>query len=93
MKKLSKKAKSVSEALDTRLTCRAFTDKAPKKETLVDILERAKRAPSGGNLQPWRIWVVSGDPLKKFIADIANKIKESPMGAVSYTHLTLPTKA
>ncbi len=41
MKKLSKKAKSVSEALDTRLTCRAFTDKAPKKETLVDILERA----------------------------------------------------
>ena len=80
MKKLSKKATSVSEALDTRLTCRAFTDKTPKKETLIDILERAKRAPSGGNLQPWRIWVVSGDPLKKFIADIANKIKESPMG-------------
>ena len=80
MKKLSKKATSVSEALDTRLTCRAFTNKVPEKSVIIDLLEKAKRAPSGGNLQPWKIWVVSGNPLKDFIEDVANKIKENPMG-------------
>ena len=67
MKKLSKKAATVSEALDTRLTCRAFTSKVPEKRLIIDLLEKAKRAPSGGNLQPWKIWVVSGNPLKDFI--------------------------
>ena len=80
MKKLSKKATSVSEALDTRLTCRAFTNKVPEKSVIIDLLEKAKRAPSGGNLQPWKIWVVSGNPLKDFIEDVAHKIKENPMG-------------
>tara|TARA_A100001037_G_C15066055_1_gene597106 strand:- start:665 stop:1360 length:696 start_codon:yes stop_codon:yes gene_type:complete len=80
MKKLSKKAVTVSEALDTRLTCRAFTNKVPEKRVIIDLLEKAKRAPSGGNLQPWRIWVVSGNPLKNFIEDVAYKIKENPMG-------------
>ena len=80
MKKLSKKATTVSEALDTRLTCRAFTNKVPEKRLIIDLLEKAKRAPSGGNLQPWKIWVVSGNPLKDFIEDVAHKIKENPMG-------------
>ena len=80
MKKLSKKAATVSEALDTRLTCRAFTNKVPEKTVIIDLLEKAKRAPSGGNLQPWKIWVVTGNPLKDFIEDVANKIKENPMG-------------
>ena len=80
MKKLSKKASTVSEALDTRLTCRAFTNKVPEKGVIIDLLEKAKRAPSGGNLQPWKIWVVSGNPLKDFIEDVAHKIKENPMG-------------
>lgn len=80
MKKLSKKAATVSEALDTRLTCRAFTNKVPEKSVIIDLLEKAKRAPSGGNLQPWKIWVVSGNPLKDFIEDVAHKIKENPMG-------------
>jgi len=29
-----------------------------------DILERAGRAPSGGNLQPWRVDALSGAPLE-----------------------------
>ena len=80
MKKLSKKAATVSAALDTRLACRAFTNKVPEKRLIIDLLEKAKRAPSGGNLQPWKIWVVSGNPLKGFIKDVAHKIKENRMG-------------
>ena len=80
MKKLSKKASTVSEAIDTRLTCRAFTNELPNKNIITSIIERAKRAPSGGNLQPWRMWVVSGQPLEEFKKDIAEKIKDNPMG-------------
>ena len=80
MKKLSKKASTVSEAIDTRLTCRAFTNELPNRNIITSIIERAKRAPSGGNLQPWRIWVVSGQPLEEFKKDIAEKIKDNPMG-------------
>ena len=64
------KSSSVSEALDTRLTCRAFLDKVINKDTVFDILNKARRAPSGGNLQPWRVWAISGDPLKEFKNDI-----------------------
>ena len=80
MNKLSEKALTVSEAIDTRLTCRAFTNKLPSKDIIVSIIERAKRAPSGGNLQPWRMWVVSGEPLEDFKKDIAKKLKDNPMG-------------
>ena len=80
MKKLSKKASTVSEAIDTRLTCRAFTNELPNRNIITSIIERAKRAPSGGNLQPRRMWVVSGQPLEEFKKDIAEKIKDNPMG-------------
>lgn len=57
----------VSEAIRTRKTCRAFLDKPVEKEIIVDILEKAKRSPSGGNLQPWRVYVVTGSVMKKII--------------------------
>jgi nitroreductase len=50
----------VTQALKARISIRAYTS-APVPETLVrDILEAARWAPSGGNLQPWRVIAVSG---------------------------------
>ena len=74
------KSKSVSEALDTRLTCRDFLDKEINKDIIFNILDKARRAPSGGNLQPWRVWAVSGEPLKEFKQDIKKKAIENPRG-------------
>ena len=74
------KSNSVSEALDTRLTCRAFLDKEINKDTIFDILNKARRAPSGGNLQPWRVWAISGDPLKEFKNEIRDKASQNPRG-------------
>jgi len=51
---------NVSEALRARVSIRAFK-RDPVPEALVrDILDDARFAPSGGNLQPWRVIVVSG---------------------------------
>ena len=74
------KSESVSDALNTRLTCRAFLDKEVNKDTIFDILDKARRAPSGGNLQPWRVWAISGDPLKNFKQEIRAKAIENPRG-------------
>jgi nitroreductase len=70
---------NVSEAVEARVTIRAFLDKPVAKETLKDILVRAARAPSGGNLQPWRVYALSGQPLSDFKAIVkANPFGETP---------------
>jgi len=60
----------VSEALKTRITCRAFLDKPVPETTVREILEQAKYAPSGGNLQPWHVYVLTGEKLKEFLSII-----------------------
>lgn len=71
---------NVSEALDTRISCRAFLDKPVEPEKLRKVLEMAKRAPSGGNLQPWHVWVLGGEKLQSFKDLIAEKMKTAPTG-------------
>ncbi|GAK45153.1 nitroreductase [Tepidicaulis marinus] len=71
---------NVSEALATRITCRDFLDTPVPPETVRKILENAKRAPSGGNLQPWNVWVLGGDRLKEFKKLIAEKLPQNPAG-------------
>ncbi|MEH6477874.1 MAG: nitroreductase [Sneathiella sp.] len=70
------------EAIRSRKTVRQFTDKEISKETVLEILEIAKWAPSGGNLQPWNVQVLTGDPLKKLVSTIAerhqNAVVEEP---------------
>ncbi|MGZ6021263.1 MAG: nitroreductase family protein, partial [Rhizomicrobium sp.] len=45
----------VSEALATRKSVRAFKPDLVSRETVESILALASRAPSGGNLQPWKV--------------------------------------
>ncbi|MEU7428766.1 nitroreductase [Streptomyces sp. NPDC040750] len=53
----------VYEAVDSRRAVRAFSDEPVPKEVLERVLTAATRAPSSGNLQPWHMYVVSGEPL------------------------------
>jgi len=53
----------VWEAVDSRRAVRAFRDEAVPRDVLERVLARASRAPSSGNLQPWRLFVVTGAPL------------------------------
>ncbi len=51
----------VTEAIVGRQSTRAFLkDKPVARETLMRIFEIASRAPSGSNIQPWKVWVVTG---------------------------------
>lgn len=53
----------VYEAVDSRRAVRAFSDEPVSRKTLERVLAAATRAPSSGNLQPWRLYVVTGEPL------------------------------
>lgn len=53
----------VSEAVRRRRSTRAFLDTPVDRETLAELLELAARAPSGGNVQPWRIYVITADTM------------------------------
>jgi nitroreductase len=57
---------NVSEAVASRVTIRAFLPKPVPGELVRDILVRAAQAPSGGNLQPWRVYALAGQPLADF---------------------------
>ena len=55
----------VIEAIMARHSVRDFISKPVPKETLMKILEVALRAPSGGNSQPWEVFVATGDTLER----------------------------
>ena len=77
----------VTEAVLTRRSIRAFLAKPIPAALLAEILTKASRAPSGGNVQPWKIWVLSGDALQKFKEIMAARIQEAPAGAPSEYHV------
>lgn len=57
---------TVSSAVARRKSVRAFLPDPVPDDVLADLAERAARAPSGGNLQPWRIYVVNGAAMQRF---------------------------
>jgi nitroreductase len=90
MSRLTTASPSVSDALETRFSCRAFLDKPVDPQLVRKIIETATRAPSGGNLQPWHVWVVSGEPLRQFSQDIFSRASENPAGEGSEYHIYPP---
>jgi nitroreductase len=70
----------VSKAVAARFSCRAFTAQAVQQQQIQRILDRARQAPSGGNLQPWHVYVVAGEPLRELQALVRQKSLEFPRG-------------
>ncbi|MBM0108852.1 nitroreductase [Steroidobacter sp. S1-65] len=71
---------NVTRAVDSRISCRAFLDTPVPKQTLIAILESARRTPSGGNLQPWLVHALTGPTLAQFLALIRGKLSMLPTG-------------
>jgi nitroreductase len=71
---------NVTDAILSRMSCRAFLDTPVPLDTLREILETAKQAPSGGNLQPWQVHVLASQPLREFVALIRSKLPAQPQG-------------
>ncbi len=55
----------VFHALQQRRSVRAFLPQAPSADTVRALMEGAARAASGGNLQPWRVLALAGEPRRR----------------------------
>jgi nitroreductase len=70
----------VRDAVASRFSCRAFLPSPLPLATVRDILDRAARAPSGGNVQPWRVHVLAGAPLEDLKARVRPHALTNPRG-------------
>jgi len=58
---------NVTEAMQARKSIRNFLDTPVDDDIIQALLIKAARAASGGNLQPWRIYVINGEVTSRFI--------------------------
>jgi len=65
-------AEIVDAAITSRRSVRAFLPDPVDEETIRDILRVASRAPSGTNMQPWKVWVTTGETKQKITDAILN---------------------
>ena len=70
----------VFEAAASRYSCRAFLPTPVPEKIVRDIVERAARAPSAGNMQPWRIYAIAGKRIEALKALMAPRMDELPKG-------------
>jgi nitroreductase len=56
---------AVDEVMNGRYSCRAFLPTPVPEALVAEILSIASRAPSGTNIQPWKVWVLTGDTQKR----------------------------
>jgi len=61
-----------------RRSIRAFRSDPVDDATIRSLLEAAARAPSGGNLQPWRIYVINGSTMPALQAHLGERDFEAP---------------
>ena len=59
---------NVTEATQRRASIRSYLPDPVSDQQIRDLLEVAARAPSGGNVQPWRIYVINGESMEQFAA-------------------------
>jgi nitroreductase len=72
------------------MSCRAFLD-TPVPGTIVrEILGAARRTPSGGNLQPWWVYALAGEPLTELISAVRAQVMTNPRGDGSHEYDIYP---
>ncbi|MCB2088116.1 MAG: nitroreductase [Sphingomonadaceae bacterium] len=71
---------TVSQAVESRRSIRAFTSQPVDRAVLERVLAKAQHAPSGGNLQPWHAQILTGEPLAQLIDAVSAELPRGAMG-------------
>ena len=71
----------VREAIRGRLSARAFLATPVARDTVHQILDLARCAPSGSNMQPWRVHVVTGVVRERLIERALAWAQSHPVGS------------
>jgi nitroreductase len=77
---------SVADAITGRRSTRAYLDKPVPRATIEKILSIAARAPSGSNIQPWRVWVLQGAARGKLVERLTRLLAAGDPGRREYNY-------
>lgn len=78
---------SVEEAITGRQSTRAFLeDKPVPRDLILRVLEVAGRAPSGSNIQPWKVWIVTGAVKAALTQELLARHMAGDKGARNYNY-------
>jgi nitroreductase len=77
---------SADEAILTRKSIRDFLDTAVSRPVIEEILAVSARAPSGTNMQPWRVTVLTGPALAAFGQKIEALALHGDAGTPQYAY-------
>ena len=84
---------TVEHALQHRKSCRSFLDQSVDSKLLRSIIQQASRTPSNGNLQPWQLFVLTGDALASLKATTREAIAQNqPLSTPEYAVYPKPLK-
>lgn len=75
---------TVSDAVERRRSIRAFKDTAIDHKMVREILDKARRAPSGGNVQPWQVDVISGPAVESLKEKMMERIVSQESEPLQY---------
>ncbi len=78
---------TVTEALQTRKSIRAFSRQPVELSVVQEVLELAALSPSGGNVQPWKVDVLTGNALR----ELAQKVQIAVQSSGGKTEPEFPT--
>lgn len=57
----------VSQAMESRSSVRKFLSNPVPPALIKTLLQKASRSPSGGNLQPWKIFIINNSSMNDFL--------------------------
>ena len=81
----------VIDAVNKRMSVRQFLDTPVPDNVIKQLIIDASRAPSGGNVQPWRIYAVNGESMTRLLRFLEDKPQaEEPEYAMYPSGLTEP---
>jgi nitroreductase len=84
---------NVIEAVKSRISTRAFLDRPVSEAQIRKILDVGRWAPSGGNLQPWKVHVVTGAARDRLVAAVKDAIAANPLADESELQIYPPKLA
>lgn len=77
---------TVEEAITGRHCFRAFLPKPVPHELIERVLTIAGRAPSGSNIQPWKVWVLEGAVRDEICRDLVERYDGAPLPKRNYNY-------
>jgi len=84
----------IDRIITTRFACREFCDRAVSRRTIEEILQVARFAPSGANIQPWYVYALAGPPKDRVSAALLkahNEARNDHTSEYRYYSADLPT--